>query len=71
MEYRDLRITPIDDVIADASYRGSGRSWHTAIYLGPCSLGNETRRMSLLFPRQLQFLSRPAAFQRILDIVLE
>jgi hypothetical protein len=46
MEYLDLRITSIDDVIADAAYRGSGRAWHTAIYLGLRSLGQEKRRMS-------------------------
>ena len=35
MEYLDLRVASIDDVIADVSYRGSGRAWHTAVYPGP------------------------------------
>jgi len=35
MEYLNLCIPPIDDVIADVAYRGSGRAWHTTIYLGP------------------------------------
>ena len=33
MEYLDLRVTSIDDVIADVAHRGSGYAWHTAIYL--------------------------------------
>ena len=29
VKYRGLRVTPIDDVIADSAYRSSGRTWHT------------------------------------------
>jgi hypothetical protein len=43
MEYLDLRVTSIDDVIADVAHRGSGCAWHTAIYLGPCSLAREKK----------------------------
>jgi hypothetical protein len=36
VEYLGLRVTSIDDVIADSSHRSSGRTWHTAIYRGLC-----------------------------------
>jgi hypothetical protein len=39
MEYLNLRIASIDDVITNVTDRGSGREWHTAVYLGPCSSG--------------------------------
>ena len=41
MRYPDRRITPIDDVTAEASYRGSGRTWHTPIYIGQWSSGKK------------------------------
>src|SRR6266550_4591724 len=53
MEYLDLRVTTIDDVIADVAHRGSGCAWHTAIYLGPCSLDKRKEECPLLSTRRL------------------
>jgi len=39
MEYLDLRVASIDDVITNAAYGSSGCAGHTAIYLSPCSSG--------------------------------
>jgi hypothetical protein len=49
MEYLDLRVTSIDDVIADVAYRGSGCAWHPAIYLGPGSLGKRKEECPLFY----------------------
>jgi hypothetical protein len=45
MKYLGLRTTPIDDMITDTSYRGSGRAWHTAIYLGQDSSGKKKKNV--------------------------
>src|SRR6266542_1016727 len=49
MEYLDLCVTSIDDVIADVAYRGSGCAWHAAIYLGPYSLGKRKEECPLFY----------------------
>jgi len=48
VEYLDLRVASIDDVITNAAYGSSGRAGHTAIYLSPCSSGKWKERMSPL-----------------------
>ena len=63
MEYLDLRVSSINDVIADVTHRGSGRARHKAIYPGACSLGKRKEKCPLYPPwretSQLQsFLSR-------------
>jgi hypothetical protein len=34
MKHFSLRVAAIDDVIADAAYRGADRAWHNPVYLG-------------------------------------
>src|SRR6266545_3081987 len=62
MEYLDLCVTSIDDVIADVAYRGSGCAWHAAIYLGPCSLGKRKEECPLFYSF---YLANPARVKQL------
>ncbi|MGH7929077.1 MAG: hypothetical protein ACREQV_14915 [Candidatus Binatia bacterium] len=60
MEYLDLRVSSIDDVITNTAYRSSARAWHTAVYFCPCSLGKRKVECPLyspqhVFSRAIQF----------------
>jgi len=52
MEYLDLRVSSIDDVITNTACRRSICAWHTAAYLYAFSLGEKVRMSPffLLFP---------------------
>ena len=64
MEYLDLRVASIDDVITNAAYRSSGRAWHMAIYLGPCWLLKRKVECPLFL---VLFLVRMRRRQQIID----
>jgi DNA-binding NarL/FixJ family response regulator len=64
MEYLDLRVTSIDDVITNAAYRSSGCAWHTAIYRGPCSLRKRKAECPLSFPGRRGETAIAEAYER-------
>jgi len=50
MEYLDLRVASIDDMLTNAADRSSGCAGYTAIYLSSCSSGKWKEEYALYLP---------------------